>query len=468
MNFFYDRQTRRFIQQIIAVFSHFSVEYGKDDDGNQVLRRVPVKYGDPSRMASAIIKENSENKLNTVPIMSVYVTGFDYDRDRVQSPSFVEKKNIRTRKINEATGEMSIHQGNALTVERTMPVPYELKINLDIWTSSTEQKLQLLEQILPLFNPSLEIQSTDNYLDWTSLSYIEIESTNWSSRTIPTGTDDQIDVATLSFRLPIWLSLPAKVKKLNVIKTIIASIYDEGGSLHGDILDTANLLQNRMYITPTNHNLLLLNGVATLLPPNYPVDRGATSTDIPFNPNDAIPWQPLINAYGQLVDGETEIRLRKNNPDFISEVVGTITSVPSDPNKLTFSVDPDTVPQNTMPPVDSIIDPTKVRPGKGLPAAAVGQRYMVIAPINADKLNDDTFDGADAWKSVSGVDFVAGSNDIIMYTGSEWQVAWDSTGITREEFVTNLRTAIQYKWTGDQWQKSYEGIYPAGTWSIVI
>jgi hypothetical protein len=257
--FFYDKQIRRWIQQIIAVFSHFEVQIGVDTAGAPTYRRVPVRYGDISRMAAAIIKENSENKMNTVPIMTVNITSLKYDKDRIQNPTHVDKMHIRERKYNEETNTYSIYQGNAVTVERIMPVPYEMTFNLDIWTSNTEQKLQLLEQILPLFNPDLELQSTDNFIDWTSLSHILLEDISWTSRSIPQGTEDSIDVATLTFKLPMWLSLPAKVKKLGVIQTIIASLYDANGEINEDVINTANLLQNRMYITPTGYNLLLLN-----------------------------------------------------------------------------------------------------------------------------------------------------------------------------------------------------------------
>lgn len=466
--FFYDRQVRRFLQQIIAVFSNFNVEFGKEADGTQVLYRVPVRYGDPTRMAAAIIKDNSENKTSSVPVMTVYVTGLEYDRDRIQDPTFVSKISIRERRLAADNETLSIYQGNALTVERIMPVPYQLKINLDIWTSNTEQKLQLMEQILPLFNPDLEVQSTDNFIDWSSLSYIHLDSVTWSSRSIPVGTEDSIDVATLSFYLPIWLSLPAKVKKLGIIQTIIASIYNASGELNEDVLSAANLLRNRVYVTPMGYNMLLLNGQATLLPANYPLDRGDNSIDIPVNNNDPINWQPLINMYGQFTSGISQMRLRKDNPDTVSEIVGTVAQHPTDPSVLLFTVDIDTVPTNSMPPINAIIDPQRSRPGKGLPAAVAGQRYLILNDINAGKAGDATFDGADAWKSTDGQDLVAKANDIISYTGTTWQVAWASEGITKTEYVTNLTTSIQYKWTGQEWQKSYEGEYPAGTWSLVL
>ena len=73
--------------------------------------------------------------------------------------------NIRERYYNEDTMEYENRQGNAFSIERLMPVPYTLELKLDIWTSNTKQKLQLLEQLMVLFNPALEIQSTDNYIE---------------------------------------------------------------------------------------------------------------------------------------------------------------------------------------------------------------------------------------------------------------------------------------------------------------
>ena len=123
--------------------------------------------------------------------------------------------------------------------------------------------MQLLEQILTLFNPSLEIQSTDNYIDWTSLSVVELESVTWSSRSIPSGTDDQIDVCTLRFGLPIWISAPAKIKKLGVVERIIASIYDSQGDASNAIIESDLLLGTRIKVTPYNYQVLLLKRSVT-------------------------------------------------------------------------------------------------------------------------------------------------------------------------------------------------------------
>jgi hypothetical protein len=194
-SFFYDEQIRRFLLQFTRIFSNFEVEYGREEDGTAALYRVPVRYGDASRQAQTVLQQNSANNMPATPLMTFYITNLDYARDRVQEPYFVEKRNVRQRTWDNESQSYETTQSNAFTIERLMPVPYNLEVQLDIWTSNTNQKLQILEQILTLFNPSLEIQSTDNYLDWSSLSVVELTNTTWSSRSIPVGTDDPIDIS---------------------------------------------------------------------------------------------------------------------------------------------------------------------------------------------------------------------------------------------------------------------------------
>ena len=196
-------------------------------DGDDALRTIPVMYGDMTRQVAHIIRDNSENKMPSIPRMGIYVTNLQMDRTRLSDASFVSKVHLRERTYD-ATGKEYLNtQGKNVTVERLMPTPYTLTVNCDIWSSNTEQKLQIIEQICMLFNPSLEIQTTDNYIDWTSLSVVELDNINFSSRSIPVGTETEVDVATLTFSMPIFISPPTKVKKLGVITHIITSIFNE-------------------------------------------------------------------------------------------------------------------------------------------------------------------------------------------------------------------------------------------------
>ena len=457
--FFYDEQIRRFLLQFIRAFSNFQVEYGKDRDGNTTLITVPVKYGDATRMVSSIIRENSENKIIPTPMMSCYVTGLEYNPERRQDPTFVDKKHVRMRKFDPNTNSYNTQQGNAFTIERIMPVPYTLQMSCDIWTSNTTQKLQLMEQILVLFNPALEIQSTDNYLDWTSLSYIELQQVQFSSRSVPVGVDEQIDIATLTFTVPIFLTAPAKVKKLGVINKIVASIYDDNGGIADGVIDANILMGERMKFTPMNFGIIVLGNTIQIL------DRNETTTNkVDYTPlndppekvgTDDVSWAALINQYGALVAGISQLRLEQGS----SEIVGTVAFHPSDPHKLLWTIDTDTIPTNDISAVDKIVNPLRSAPGAGLAAAATGQRYLILNAIG-DASNTD---GPDAWG-----DLVASANDIIQYTGSVWQVVFDSSTEEGVHYMTNTTTGLQYKYTGTEWIKSYEGEYKAGDWSIVI
>ena len=180
--YFYDGQIRRFILQFIRYFADFQVEYGKDANDNPIYLTVPVRYADTNRAGSAILRNNSENTMNNVPMMVTYIDNLTYYRPNIQNPTYTEQKSIRERAVDPQTGELKTYQKNVLTVERMMPVPYKLDLKLDIYTSNIEQKLQLLEQIAPMFNPSMEIQSSDAFLEWSSLSAITLTSTNFSSR----------------------------------------------------------------------------------------------------------------------------------------------------------------------------------------------------------------------------------------------------------------------------------------------
>ena len=150
--FFYDEQIRRYLLQFTRMFSLFEVEYGRNEQGTTDLVRVPIRYGDASRNAQTIVQDNSRNSLPSTPLMTFYITALDYDRPRIQEPYHVSKVSVRQRTYDTSTETYETTQGNAFTIERLMPVPYKLTLNLDLWTSNTNQKLQLLEQILILFN----------------------------------------------------------------------------------------------------------------------------------------------------------------------------------------------------------------------------------------------------------------------------------------------------------------------------
>lgn len=480
MQHFYDGQIRRYLTQTIRVLSNFVVKYG---DGTLV--RVPVAYGDADRQAANIVRQNTGSTVNSVPRISVYISGLDLDTSRLGDASYVGKVHIRERDIDTETNRYTQGQGRNYTVERLMPTPFKLTMKADIWTASTDQKLQVLEQILVLFNPSLELQTTDNYIDWTSLSVLNLTGTNWSSRQIPVGVDSPIDIATLTFETPIWISPPVKVKHLGVIHSIITSIYQDSGKIEDAYIEGlghpltsgqssfANLLTQEI-TTVTDYVIQVYNGQAVLLKTNEGYVPREPTLDIPQRNGIPINWNELFDKYPKkYVPGSTMIFLTQPNG---SEVVGTVLIDPLDETILKVNWDSDTRPADDDLPspgdrsanggrslgtFDAIIDPTKTYPNHGMTSLVSGDRFLIIEDIVDTSMNNP---GAQAWGN-----FVAMANDIIEWDGTDWQVIFESAQESNNMiWQTNIYTGVQYMWNGVMWTKSFEGEYAPGSWRIEI
>ena len=457
--FFYDSQIRRFLIQFGRIFSNWQVTKGKDPAGNDILVRVPVMYGDSSRMVAAQIANNSASSLPSAPLMTYYISGFEYDQRRTQDPYFIDKLSVRQRTFNVETQSYEQTQGQAFTVERVMPVPYTLRITVDFWTTNYQQKLELLEQLGVLFNPSMEIQSTDNFIDWTSLSVVYQDGLTFSSRQIPQGSGNPIDVLSWKFYMPIWISSSAKIKKLGVIHKIIASIHK--GSALDDMQDDDLLLGTRQKVTPYGYKLLLVGNTLQILPANQNPTPNNDNLDLPANPNTSVYWHSVLNVYGTVREGLSQIWLE--NPYMDTEIVGTINYHPTDDRMLIFNIDTDTLPQNTLDPVVAVINPLLKGPDdiaiiKGSPLVA-GDKVLIVESIGSVNNTNPSI----AWGNI-----VANANDIIEFDGVEWFVYFDSTLLNNVQYVTNLNTQVQYRYTEGAWMKSWEGWYDQGSYSIVI
>ena len=455
--FFFDNQIRRFLIQFARIFSDWQVTKGKDPAGNDILIRVPIQYGDSTRMAQAQIANNSPSSLHSAPLITYNITGLEYDQSRTQDPYFIDKLSIRQRAFNQDTGHYEQTQGQAYSVERLMPVPYKLSVNVDFWTTNYNQKLELIEQLGTLFNPALEIQSTDNFIDWTSLSVVYQDGLTFSSRSIPQGTGNPVDIMSWQFHMPIWISGPAKIKKLGVVQKIVTSIYK--GSALTDMQDSDLLLGTRPKFTPYGYKLLLIGDTLQILPGAQIKNDIGKTYDVVENPDTSLYWSGILDVYGKITNGVSQIWLQ--NPYMDTDIVGTISINPTDDRILLYDIDTDTLPQNTIDPVNSIINPQTKGPNHGLPAPANGQRYLLVEDIG--NINNEV--PSIAWGNV-----IANANDIIQYNGTsnEWEVSFDSQSTTTVEYVKNLTSNVQYRYTDGVWVKSYEGWYDAGDFSVVI
>lgn len=450
MQYFYDEQIRKYLTQFMRILGGFSVKTGKDRNGAESYIQVPVRYGDINRMAAHILKNQSENMINTVPFISCYVTDMTISSERRMNPTHVDKVKVYEKKFDSEVGEyIDGEVGNTYTIERYMPVPYDLTVQVDIWTSNTDQKLQLLEQLLVLFNPSINLKVNDNPFDWSNLTYTELVNVVWSVRQVPQGTDDIIDVAALNFTIPVLINPPAKLKR----QTLIHSILTEIRKLkEGDSLDwiPGDPIPNKEWVVVTFENLKLqvkIDGDRAIL---------LNSTGGMTNQNgDPLSWANVLKPYGELRLGISNLRLRRGNDigDLSQDIIAVIDGLdPVELNVATINIDSTTLPNATISAVDAIINPTRSSPGRNLASAVTGQRYLVLEDV------PNTI----AW-GVTG----ALANDIIQYNGSSWIVSFKSIS-NNNAVVLNATTGLYYEWRNGQWISAVEGTYQNGWWRLYL
>lgn len=451
MDYFYDSQIRRLILQACRMLSGFQVKTGLGRDGTAQFRQVPCRWGEPSRMVSHVQRKLSESTMLYTPFMSIHITAINMAPDRRQNPTHVSTKLVDEREFDEVTGEYTENLGDRFTVKRYMPVPYNFTFQMDMWTSNTEQKMQLMEQILMLFNPSIDLQTSDNPLDWTAITFAQLEDTiTWTSRSIPMGTDEQIDISTMQFLIPSWISPPAELTKRKAIESIITNInaVTEIPVDESDFSWGLGELLNQTIITPGNHIIDVDGTTLTLLS-----ESGSTLD----NTGTILSWATLLKMYSDFNEEKVNSLIVKRRFGDATGVSGSIAFHPTDVNKLVWTIDITTLPVNTLTAIDGIIDPMSKYPGGGLPAASNSQRYLIVSDLGPNTT---------AWGNIEAV-----TNSIIEYTDTGWVVAFDSENSFSHnpQVVTNNATSKQLRWVPEDndWELAVDGLYKPGTWKIV-
>lgn len=445
LDYWYDEQIKRYLIQLIRVFSNFQVREYTQAGVN--YNRVPCRYADISRMVASILRNNSENAVNNAPQITVGIQSIQPARDRTAEPFLVDTQQVAEREWDKINNLYTSEQGNLYTTKRYMPVPYNMTISVDIWTTNTDTKLQILEQIFVIFNPSIQLQSNDNPLDWSSVFEVELTDINWSSRTLPAGVDEQLDISTLTFSVPIWISPPAKVMRQKIIQKIINDIHNSN--------DVAELGFDEAYYD--FFGSLKEDATVIISPGDYRVSVEPGSAQLLSRQGQSVDWKDIIEMQGELTSvSRLELNLTSDKEDFSKIVIGSVTQDPDDATKLIFKLDPETLPASTLDPVDRIIDPVQVKPGDGLPPAAVNQRYLLAANMHTNSLE---------WSGLS-----AETGDIIEYDGNQWTRTFRSDMFSDTEYVVNSFTGEQYSWSGSTvgWVHSYQGIYNPVFWRLIL
>lgn len=221
VDYFYDEQFRRVLKHLIRIFGEFQVQNGVDDDNNVKYRKVPCLYADLSRQSQYTIA-GSENILNSAPFMTISVKSLNMNRKDIRAP--VTQDVIMGVNRQNDDGAYTKELDSLHHIQRFNPVPWTFEFDLNIWTTTLTNKMELIEQIACIFNPSIQLQLSTNPLDWTSLSNVELLSCEYSTRSVPQGQDSDLDIAKLSFTTEIYFSLPAIDQRAVLIQQIVTNI----------------------------------------------------------------------------------------------------------------------------------------------------------------------------------------------------------------------------------------------------
>lgn len=203
--FWYDQQIKRWVTQFMAIFSGLQVQVGKWNTEDEQLISINIHYGSADRVVAALIAGNTQNKPLRLPIMAAQMSGLKLAKDRMHGTG------VQRRETYVPVG--GLIPNDVKVIHQRMPVPYDLEMKLGICVSNTDQHLQILEQILPLFDPQLQIQSSDAPFDLTRITSVELISGPDFEQNVVLPMDSRIIQSIMTFNIPIWISVPADVRQ---------------------------------------------------------------------------------------------------------------------------------------------------------------------------------------------------------------------------------------------------------------
>lgn len=194
-----------------AVFNEIKIVR---EDGKVIL--VPISYAIQQKY-DARLKQNADIQTslkykNMLPRMSFKLVSWQRDNDRA------------TSRYNQLIQQGDRSSVTSLASQRNR-VPFKFFYEVNAKTKTVDDMLQILEQILVMFNPSVNVIVKDNKdLDATSAINIALLDSNMSDMFEGSFEDEQVLESTFSFALDGWLYMPTASSK--IITKVIANLYD--------------------------------------------------------------------------------------------------------------------------------------------------------------------------------------------------------------------------------------------------
>ncbi len=141
---FYNQAVRKTVVSFGTLFNN--IELKKTVDGQVIeTEKVPLAYGPKQKFLYRLQGNPTDGRKVAITLPRIYfeMTGIDYDAAR-KTPATQKYKTV----IND--------NGNEVRTQY-VPVPYNISFEVGILCKSQDDGLQILEQILPFFQPSFSM-----------------------------------------------------------------------------------------------------------------------------------------------------------------------------------------------------------------------------------------------------------------------------------------------------------------------
>jgi hypothetical protein len=148
---FYNKNLRKLVVGFGTLFNNVIVEHANPDGGDPYLIRVPITYAPQEKFIRRLLEPSSivdATRIETqLPKMSYIITSITTD------PSRRRNKFSNPTTLNSVNGVCEPF-GNTIYQE----VPVNVNFSLFVYTRHIDDTLQIVEQIIPYFNPEHFIQ----------------------------------------------------------------------------------------------------------------------------------------------------------------------------------------------------------------------------------------------------------------------------------------------------------------------
>ena len=218
---FYHKKIRNTVIAFGTIFNNVNIKR-LDSSGNPVQNiKVPLSYSPKEKFLARLDAQQDltgdDSKVAiTLPRMSFEVTGYSYDGSR---------KLNKNQKITKVTTNADTTKMNS----QYMPVPYDVSFSLSVYVANSDDGLQIIEQILPYFQPDYTVTMIESStMDTKRDIPIVLNNVDYEDSYTGTLTSSRRIIYTLSFTAKIYLFGPISTSA--VIKTVSADLYSDTGS----------------------------------------------------------------------------------------------------------------------------------------------------------------------------------------------------------------------------------------------